>query len=317
MTPTLPLHVAAFGVGAVGGYFGGTLARAGHEVTFIARGDTAAALRQRGLRVDSVAGGFLVCPAQVVEDPADVGPVDLVILGVKAWQVAEVAPMLEPMLGEDSAVLPLQNGVEAVDQLAEVLGRAHVLGGLCRIFCFQVGPAHVRHVGADPWVGLGELDNRASERVESVRRAFEAAGVTAEIPEDIHAAIWSKFVFIASVSGVGAAERVSIGELRTEPRTRQLLIDGMKEIVTLAHRRGVALPDDIISSSLAFVDSLPAEGTASMQRDLMEGRPSELEAQLGAVVRLADEANIDLPVNRALYELLSPLERSARERVGR
>ena len=308
MTPAHPLRVAVFGVGAVGGYFGGTLARAGHEVTFIARGDTAAALRRRGMRVEGASGDFLAHPARVVEDPSGVGPVDLVILGVKAWQVAEVAPMLAPMLGEDSAVLPLQNGVEAADQLAEVLGRGHVLGGLCRIFCFQVGPAHVRHAGAAPWVGLGELDNRASERVESVRRAFEAAGVAAEIPEDIHAAIWSKFVFVTAVGGGGAAERVSIGELRTEPRTRQLLIDSMKEIETLARRLGVDLADDVISSTMDFVDSLPADSTASMQRDLIEGRPSELEAQLGAVVRLAEAAGLDLPISRALYALLLPLE---------
>ncbi len=306
-----PLRVAVFGVGAVGGYFGGTLARVGHDVTFIARGNIAAALRTRGLRVESTAGDFFVHPAKVVEDPASVGPVDLVILGVKAWQVTEVAPLLEPLLGEDSAVLPLQNGVEAADQLAEALGRHRVLGGLCKIFCFQAGPAHVRHLGADPWIGLGELDNRASERVESVRRAFEAAGVAAETPEDILAAIWSKSVFVTAVGAVGAAERVSIGELRTEPRTRRQLIDSMKEIEILARRQGVALPNDVISSSLAFVDSLPAEGTASMQRDLMEGRPSELEAQLGAVVRLAEAAGLDLPINRALYALLLPLEQRA------
>ncbi len=316
MTDTKPLRFAVFGVGAVGGYFGGALARAGHEVTFIARGDTAAALRRRGLCVEGASGEFLVHPAQVVEDPTGVGPVDLVILGVKAWQVAEVGPMLGPMLGEDSAVLPLQNGVDAADELAEVLGRGHVLGGLCRIFCLNVSPGRVRHVGAEPWVGLGELDNSASDRVASVRHAFQAAGVTAEIPENIHAAIWSKFLFVTAVGSVGAAARVPIGELRADTHTRQQLFDSMTEIETLAGHLGIPLPDDVVSSTLGFVDSLPADGLASMARDLMEGRPSELEAQLGAVVRLADEANLDLPVNRALYELLLPLEQSAREGVG-
>ena len=311
-TRTDSLRIAVFGVGAVGGYFGGALARAGEDVTFIARGDTAAALRQRGLRVDSVAGDFRVRPAQVVEDSAGVGPVDLVILGVKAWQVPDAAPLLGPLLGAETAILPLQNGVEAANQLAETVGRHHVLGGLCRIFCLNAGPGHVRHVGAEPRVGLGELDNSPSDRVASVRHAFEAAGVTAEVPENIHAAIWSKFLFVSPVGSVGAAARVPIGELRADTHTRQQLVGSMREIETLARHLGIPLPDDVVSSTLEFVDSLPADNIASMARDLMEGRPSELEAQLGAVVRLADEANLDLPVNRALYELLLPLEQSAR-----
>jgi len=286
-------------------------------VTFIARGDTAAALRQRGLRVDSVAGDFLVRPAQVVEDPAGVGPVDLVILGVKAWQVPEVAPLLEPLLGEETAILPLQNGVEAADQLAEAVGGHHVLGGLCRIFCRNAGPGHVRHVGAEPAVVLGELDNGASDRVASVRHAFQAAGVGAEVPENIHAALWSKLLFVTPVGSVGAAAQVAIGELRANALTRRQLADIMTEIETLARHLGIPLPDDVVASTLRFVDSLPADNFASMARDLMEGRPSELEAQLGAVVRMADEVNLDLPVNRALYELLLPLEQSARQGVER
>ena len=284
---------------------------------FIARGDTAAALRQRGLRVDSVAGDFLVRPAQVVEDPAGAGPVDLVILGVKAWQVPEVAPLLEPLLGEETAILPLQNGVEAADQLAETVGGHHVLGGLCRIFCRNAGPGHVRHVGAEPAVVLGELDNSASDRVASVRHAFRAAGVGAEVSENIQAALWSKLLFVTPVGSVGAAARVPIGELRADTQTRQQLVDCMTEIDTLARHLGIFLPDDVVSSTLEFVDNLPADNFASMARDLMERRPSELEAQLGAVVRLADEANLDLPVNRALYELLLPLEQSARQGAER
>ena len=310
------LRIAVFGVGAVGGYFGGALARAGEDVTFLARGETATALLQRGLRVDSVAGDFLVRPARVVEEPAAVGPVDVVILGVKAWQVPEVAPLLEPLLAEEAAILPLQNGVEAADQLAETVGRHHVLGGLCRILCHSVSPGHVRHAAAEPWVGLGELDNRTSDRVATLRHAFQSAGVAAEVPASIHAAIWSKFLFITAVGSVGAAARVPIGELRTEPRTRQQLIDCMAEIETLAHHLGVALPHDVASSTLDFIDSLPVDSMASMQRDLMASRPSELEAQLGAVVRLAGVAGLDVPASRALYELLLPLEQVARQRVG-
>ena len=153
-------------------------------------------------------------------------------------------------MGEDAAILPRQNGVEAADQLAEIAGRHHVLGGLSRIFCLNVSPGHVRHVGSKPWVGLSELDSIPSDRVAAVLHAFQGAGVAAEVPEDIHAAIWSKFLFITAVGSVGAAARVPISELRIEPHTRRQLIDCMKEIETLAHHLGISLPDDIVSSTL-------------------------------------------------------------------
>ena len=343
MSPKSPARprIAVFGVGAVGGYFGGALARAGHDVTFIARGRTAVALRRHGLRIEGVSGDFAIDRPDVVQRPeagtpeagapeaggpeaggpeadtpktgeATPGTYDLVILGVKAWQVPDVAPSLEPLLGEGSAVLPLQNGVEAADQLAETLGRSHVLGGLCRIFSHQVGPAHIRHVGAEPWVGLGELDNRASDRVEAARRALEDAGVAAEIPDDIRAAVWRKFLFVTAVGGVGAVARAPIGELRTDPRRRRQLRDSMTEIEVLAGRIGASLPEDVVDTTMDFVDGLPADNVASMSRDLIDGRPSELEAQLGAVVRLAAKANVEVPLNRELYEALVPLEREAR-----
>ncbi len=303
-----PLRVAVFGVGAIGGYFGGILARTGHDVNFIARGDTAAALRQRGLRIESGTGDFLVHPAQVFKDPAQVGSVELVIPGVKAWQLSEVGPMLNQMLTEGSAVLPLQNGVGTTDDLVKALGQSHVLGGVAKIFCYQVAPGHVRHDGATPTLVIGELDNRASKRLKSLQEAFQEAGVNTEVPEDIHIAIWSKFLMITSVSGVGTAERVAIGKLRTERRTRRLLINSMIEIETLAHSLGITLADDIVASTLDFVDSLPAHAMPSMQRDFMDARPSELGTLLSTVRQLGKTANLNLPVNRALCELLFPLE---------
>lgn len=316
MSPPRPLRIAVFGAGAVGGYFGGRLAAAGHPVTFIARGETLAALRASGLRVDSIDGDFVVQPATATDDPGEVGQVDLVLVGVKAWQVEAAAPRLAPLLGEETAVLPLQNGIEAADQLRSALGAANVLGGLCKIICFQVGPAHLHHAGATPYVALGELDDRPSARVEWIRDALREAGITVEVPPSIRAAIWSKFLFITAVSGVGAVTRVTLGELREDSGTRQLIESAMHEVARLAAADGVRLPDDLVDTTMAFVDSLPADGTASMQRDIMDGVPSELESQNGAIVRRARQLGVDVPVNAMLYTLLQPLERRARQRTA-
>jgi 2-dehydropantoate 2-reductase len=307
------LTFAVFGTGAVGGYFGGRLAEAGHDVRFIARGRHLAAIREHGLRVSSVDGDFLIRPARVADDPAAIGQVDVVLVGVKAWQVPEAADSMGPLVGGSTFVVPLQNGVEAPDQLAAALGPERVLGGLCRVLAYLDGPGHIRHIGVTPYVAFGELDGSGSDRVEALRRAFEVArGITVEVPPDIRIAMWSKFLFIAALGGVGALTRSPIGLLRSDPKSRQLLRGALLEIHAVAGRRGIELPSDIVDRTLAFIDTLPTEGTASMQRDIMEGRPSELEAQVGAVVRLGDRLGVAVPVHRMIYESLLPLEREAR-----
>jgi 2-dehydropantoate 2-reductase len=313
---TKPLRVAVFGVGAVGGFFGGRLAHHGQHVTFLARGKTLDALSANGLRVDSIDGNFVINPAQVTDDPAEIGEVDLVLLGVKAWQVPGVVPDLQPLLHEGTAVLPLQNGVEAPEQIAAELGERHSLVGLCKIISARVGPGHIDHLGAQPYVALGELDGRRSERLETIRQAFETAGIAAETPPAILPALWEKFLFITAVSGLGAVTRVTIGELRTSAPTRRLLSDAMQEVVVLALARGIELPDDTVKRTMAFVDALPDVGTTSMQRDIMEGLPSELDAQNGAVARMAAAIGVTAPINTMIYELLSPLEQRARSKDG-
>ena len=309
------MRITVFGTGAVGGYFGGRLAQAGEEVVFIARGEQLRALRDHGLRVDSLQGDFVVRPVQATDDPAQVGVVDAVLVCVKAWQVAEAALACRPLVGPETFVVPLQNGVEAPAQLAAVLGAEHVLGGLCRIVSFVVEPGHVRHAGLEPYVACGELDNRPSERAERLREAFARAGVTAEVPPDIQVALWQKFLFIASFSGVGAVTRAPAGVLRSLPETRQMLEQAMHEVLAVAQARGVGLPEETIHQTMALIDSLPADGTASMQRDIMEGRPSELESQNGAVVRLGQEVGVPTPLNTFIYHSLLPLESRARGRV--
>ena len=307
------LSFAVFGTGAVGGYFGARLAEAGEDVRFLARGRHLAAIREQGLRVSSVDGDFVVDPARVSDDPAELGPVDVVLVGVKAWQVPEAALAMQPLMAEHTFVVPLQNGIEAPGQLAAVLGEGRVLGGLCRLLVFLDGPGHIRHAGVTPSVTFGELDGSKSARVDALREAFERTrGIVAEVPPDIRVALWSKFLFITALGGVGALARSPIGVFRSEPQWREMLREALEEIQTIAVRSGIPLAPEAARETLAYIDTLPADGTASMQRDIMEGRPSELEAQVGAVVRLGERLGVAVPVHGRIYETLRPLERKAR-----
>jgi 2-dehydropantoate 2-reductase len=306
------MRIAVFGTGAVGGYFGGRLAQAGEDVVFIAHGENLKALRIQGLRVDSLKGDFVLQPVKATDDPAQIGVVDVVLVGVKAWQVPDAARAMRPLVGSETFVVPLQNGVEAPSQLAAVLGSQHVLGGLAKIISFIAGPGHIRHSGAEPYVAFGELDNRISERGERLRQAFVRAGVRVEIPPDIQAALWDKFLFVVSLGGVGAVTRAPIGVMRSVPETRQILEQAMREIFNVARARGITLPQDIIGKTMAFVDSLPPIGTTSLQRDIIEGKPSELDAWNGAVVRLGQEVRVITPLHSFIYHSLLPLELRAR-----
>jgi 2-dehydropantoate 2-reductase len=306
------MRIAVFGTGAVGGYFGGRLAQAEEQVVFIARGEQLRALQDQGLRVDSIKGDFVLRPVQATDDPTQVGTVDVVLVGVKAWQVTEAAQAMGPLVGPETFVVPLQNGVEAPDQLAAVLEAEHVLGGLCRIVSFVVEPGHIRHAGLEPYVAFGELDNQPSERAQRLREAFARAEVTVEIPPDIQVALWTKFLFIASFSGIGAVTRSPAGILRGLPETRQMLEQAMHEVLEVAAAHEIALPAEAIGQTMALIDSLPPDGTASMQRDIMEGWPSELESQNGAVVRLGQKARVATPLHTFIYHSLLPLELRAR-----
>jgi len=309
------MRIAIFGAGGVGSYFGGRLVQAGEEVIFIARGDHLRAMQAQGLRVDSIKGDFLIQPVQATDDPRRVGEVDMVLLCVKAWQVPEAAEALAPMLGGETGVIFLGNGVDAPYQLAPVLGAEHVLGGLCRISVAIAAPGHIRHVGIEPYVAFGEMDGRTSQRAENLRQAFERAGVNVSVPADILAAMWEKFIFIAAISGVGAVTRVPAGVLRSVPETRGMLQEAIEENVRLAHARKITLAEDIGARTLAFIDGMAPGVTASMQRDIMEGRPSELGAQNGAVVRMGLESGVPTPTHAFIYNSLLPQELRARGQI--
>ena len=309
------MRIAVFGAGGAGGYFGARLARAGEEVVWIARGQHLEALRTRGLRVESIDGDFTLGPVEASDDPGRFRPVDAVLLGVKAWQVTDAARAMRPLIGAGTCVVPLQNGVEASDELRTVLGDRPVLGGVAKVFSFLVGPGHLRRPGGPATVALGELDNRPSDRVQRLAECLRGAGLGAEIPADIKVALWEKFLFVASGGGLGAVTRAPIGIVRSVPETRALLESAMEEIGALARARGVALSDDVVARTMAFVDTLPAAGTASLQRDLAAGRPSELEWWSGAVARLGAEAGVATPIHAFVYWSLLPTELRARGRL--
>ena len=312
------MRIAVFGTGGVGGYFGGRLAQAGEDVVFIARGEHLKALQMHGLRVDSTKGDFIIHPAKANCNPAEIGAVDVVLITVKAWQVPEVTKDIRPLIRPETVIVPLQNGVEALAQLAEVFGNKRVIGGSCSIISFINGPGHIRNTGGDPFIQFGELDNISSERVEKLRRTFAlTSGLRVEVPPDIQIALWKKFLFIVSWGGVGAVTRSPIGVFRSLPQTRQMLQRVMQEIFNVAMAHDIALPPDTVSKTLSVMDGFSPNSTASMQRDIMSGRPSELEAQNGAVVRFGQKVGVDTPLNTFIYHSLLPMELKARGRLDK
>jgi 2-dehydropantoate 2-reductase len=307
------MKIAVLGSGGVGGYFGGRLAQAGRDVAFIARGAHLAAIKESGLRVDSIGGDFVVNPAKVTDSPQSVGRADLVIVATKAWQLESAIEQMRPLVGDGTMILPLLNGMEHMDSLQAAFGRERLLGGLCRISVFLAGPGHIHHVGVQPYIAFGELDNSRSARVDFLSEMFSALpGILVETPADINSAMWEKFVFISGTSGVGSVTRQTIGEYRSNPETRRMLIDAMSETAAVARARGVSLPDNIVDTVMKRIDITPPTVIASMQKDVMEGRPFELEAQTGAVIRMGRALGIPTPTHERIYAALLPLEERAR-----
>ena len=307
------MRIAVIGAGGVGGYFGGKLAHAGIDTTFIVRGATLDALRTNGLRVDSANGDFAIERVQATNDPSSVGVVDAVLVCVKAWQMRDAIANIAPMLGPDTIVVPMENGIDAPDVLRASLDERNVVGGLCAIVSFVVAPGHIRHAASEPVVMFGELDNRSSARTQALLDAFKKAGVKAEIPPDIHRSMWTKFLFITPLSGIGALTRVPVGKWRAMPEVRAIVDEMLRELIDVATARGIDLGDDAFEKTWQRYDALAPASTASLQRDVMDGKPSELDAQLGAVVKLGEAAGVATPVTRFVYHALLPQERAARE----
>ncbi len=310
------MRIVIFGTGGVGGYFGGRLAQAGEDVTFIARGRHLAAMQGSGLRVDSIAGDFTLPTVQATADLATLTEVDVVIVTTKAWQVEEAALAIRPILNESTFVVPLQNGVEAPQQLQSILGEERVLGGFCRVISYIEQPGHITHTGGEPFVAFGELDGTSSERAERLQAAFShCQGLTVEVPADIEAAMWGKFLQISAWSAIGALTRVPVGVWREMTETRQMWVNAMREVLAVAQAHNINLTEADVEQAIAWIDKLEPTATASMQRDIMEGRPSELNTLCGGVVRLGLKAGVNTPVNSFLYHTLLPQEMHARNQT--
>ena len=297
------MRVAVIGTGGIGGYFGGRLALAGHDVTFVARGEHLAAIGRHGLRVDSVVEDFVVPNPSATDDPTAVAPVDLVLLAVKTWQLADVLPALPSLVEGDAAVLTLQNGVETPARVAAVVGERAVLPGTAKIFAGISSPGVVTHVGGPASVSCGEWDNRRTDRLAGLVEAFRDAGVPTTVADDVWVELWSKLLFVEPLGALGTALDAPVGVLRTVHR--ELLGDAMAEVAALAAARDVRLPEGLVAGSLAFLDDQPEGATSSLQRDVLAGRPSELDAWTGAVVRLAGEVDLTVPVHRTLLAVIT------------
>ena len=256
------MKIAVFGTGAVGGYFGGRLAQAGHDVTFIARGAHLQAIQSDGLRVNSIKGDFSIHPARATDRPETVGATDLVLCGVKSWQVAEIADQIKPLVGPETSIVTLQNGVESHTILSEALGAHHVLPGVCKMISLVEGPGIISHKGIDPYLSIGEQDRSSTQRCAEISGLFSTVeGVTINISSDILQELWLKFMIIAPWSGVGAVTRAPIGVFRSISETRELLRLSIQEVYEVGKAQGIDLPENALDQTMQFLDSAGAGDT--------------------------------------------------------
>jgi 2-dehydropantoate 2-reductase len=300
------MKIAIVGAGGVGGYYGALLARAGHEVAFIARGEHLQALRAKGLHVKSILGDFAISPVRATATPAEIGPVDLVVVAVKTYHLDEAAQMLAPLLSPTTAVLPFENGVDAAERLGTVIGQEYLLGGATWISAAIEAPGVIGHYSQFRRVVLGEFNGQATPRLQAIYKAFQSTGISVEISADIRTVLWSKLVFIAAVGAIGSLTRVTFGEFRQVNETRAALQAAIAEIIAVGQANGAHLEAALAEKTLAFIDQSAAELKPSLQRDIEAGRVSELESLIGVVVRLGAAAGVPTPVMSLAYAMLKP-----------
>ena len=300
------MKIAMMGSGGVGGFFGGRLAKAGYDVSFIARGAHLAAMREHGLTIENEAQGDIHVPkVHVTDDPASLGPVDLVILSVKLWDTESAATSILPIVSPKTGVLSLQNGVIKDEILRRVLPESAVMGGVGYVATHISRPGVIHQVGTMQRIIVGEYDGHASERAKFLHEALVKSGVSAELSGDVRRAIWEKYVFLVGLSATTASMRSTIGPIRSNPQTRAFLLALMREVVAVGRAHGVALPEDYAEARLEFADGLPADMTSSMAHDLERGNPLEVNWLSGGVVKLGKEKGIPTPANSAVCDILA------------
>jgi 2-dehydropantoate 2-reductase len=305
------MRFAVIGVGGVGGPFGAALAEAGYDVTFIARGDHLAAMQANGLRVEGEHARH-VKSVQATDDPASVGPVDVVLYAVKLGAVESAATLLPSLIGPDTAVLSLQNGVDAEERLEKVIGPGHVMGGVAEIFAAIETPGVIRQVSPFARIRFGELDGSESARAVALREAFEKAGIECELSTQIERTVWMKFLGLATMSGMTSVTRVTVGELREEPETLTMIRAGIAEVVAVGRAKGVDLSEQDVDDVVDRVGMMPGGGRASMAVDLERGNPLELPWLSGLVVSMGRQYGVPTPVHSFINGVLKFYENGAR-----
>jgi 2-dehydropantoate 2-reductase len=300
------MRIAVMGTGGVGGYFGARLAQAGHDVAFVARGRHLAAMRERGLRISSAHGDVHVPRPALTDDPGSLEAVEAVLFAVKLWDTELAAEQLRPLLSRGGVVVPFQNGVESIERVAAVVGAEKVMGGVAYIAASIAEPGIIAHTGTMARLLLGPLDPSQQNAADMLLAACQSAGVDVTLSADIRRAIWEKFVFLASLSGLTSVARQPLGVLRSDVDSRAIFEAAMREVWSLGRVRGIGLGDEFIAEQMAFLDRLPHEMTSSMHKDLIAGNRLEAPWLSGAVARMAKDRGLEAPVHATLYAALKP-----------
>jgi 2-dehydropantoate 2-reductase len=298
------MRIAVVGAGGVGGEFGAALAKAGADVTFIARGAHLAAMKSRGLKVQGGRGETHLVPTRATDNPAEIGPVDIVLFCVKLWDVESAGLAIKPLVGPDTAVIPLQNGIDAAERLIPILGPRAVMGGVAQISASIIAPGLIQQVGTFMRMIFGELDGRRSQRGEDFLALCQKAGFDVTLSEQIVTDLWMKFILLACNASITALARQPIGKLRDDPDVRPMMIAAFRETIDVGRAKGVALPADALEKILDFVGHAPPAMKASMALDLDRGNRLELPWLGGKVVELGRNLNVPTPTHSMMYAML-------------
>jgi 2-dehydropantoate 2-reductase len=299
------MKIAIFGSGGVGGYFGGRLAATGVDVTFLARGAHLDAMRTRGLRIDSPKGDVHLPQVKAESDPAAIGPAEIVFFAVKLYDTERALELLPPLIGPETVVIPLQNGVDSVAAVTRAVGAPHTAGGTCYVSAVIAEPGVIRHTAMDHLI-FGELDGTRTARLEWLLEACRSAGFQSTLSTDIILDIWAKFVRLSVFSGMTAVTRSPLGVLRDDPELFAMLKDAVTEAMAVARAKGIAMPQSTVEDVATAYRALPAQTKSSMLEDLERGRRLELPWLSGAVVRIGRETGVETPTHRFINTVLKP-----------
>ncbi len=300
------MRIAVVGAGGVGGGFGAALAKAGADVTFIARGAHLAAMKSQGLKVQGPRGDTHLVPTQATDDPAEIGTVDLVLFCVKLWDVESAGEHIKPLIGPGTAVIPLQNGIDAAERLIPILGSRAVMGGVAQISASITAPGVIQQVGTFMRMIFGELDGTRSQRGEDFLALCLKAGFDATLSEQIVTELWMKFILLTGNAGMTALARQPIGRLRDDPDIRPIFLAAFQETINVGRAKGIALPADALEKILDFIGHAPPAMKASMALDLDRGNRLELPWLNGKVAELGRELGVATPTHSMIYAMLKP-----------